>query len=131
MRDELAVEYEPTLEAPYRAREAVSGFLREHGIAEMLPEARLLVSELVSNAVRYAPGEIGLHARLTGTTLRVEVRESGVALPHSRGGRGLGLQIVDGLATRWGIGKSNGDGTVSWFELRRDRSESPARPHEN
>jgi len=81
--------------------------------------ARLLVSELVTNSVRHAGGEIELVVEKDDGNLRVEVADQGPGIeglgrpPQSEGG--WGLQIVATVADRWGV---EGDhGTRIWFEL--------------
>ncbi|HZD04749.1 MAG TPA: ATP-binding protein [Longimicrobiales bacterium] len=93
---------------------------------EMLEEARLLLTELVSNCIRHAglrlTDLILVRATWDGTRLRVEVRDggpSGIRAPVAGSIRpppgaesGWGLYLVDRLATRWGRGKG-----AHWFEL--------------
>lgn len=90
----------------------------------LLDDARLLVSEVVTNAVRHAPdgGPIRLRAFLAGGRLRVEVENGGTGRPQvlseedRREGRGLGLFVVDRVASRWGSTPSP-NGWLVWFEL--------------
>lgn len=86
----------------------------------------LLVSELVTNAIRHAamgPGDkIVLAARLTPEFARVEVRDTGPgfdpAVRHEASG--YGLRMLDALSTRWGV-DSDERGTRIWFEVDRRR----------
>jgi anti-sigma regulatory factor (Ser/Thr protein kinase) len=92
----------------------------------------LLVSEIFTNSVRHsgsgAAGEtvtvtVTVAVRAWDSTVRVEVTDrSGPGVPEPRpvgrdaeGGRGL--QLVAGLATRWGW-QRRGRRTVTWFEIR-------------
>jgi hypothetical protein len=81
----------------------------------------LLTSEIVSNAVLHAVGDIGLDvAMIRPGLLRVDARdgspEVAVARRDNRGGvGGHGLQIVDSLARRWGV-ERHADHKVVWFE---------------
>jgi anti-sigma regulatory factor (Ser/Thr protein kinase) len=83
-------------------------------------DARLLVSELVTNALVHGRGTIELHARLDENHLVVEVIDNGKGFERVVRGRdfdslgGWGLRLVDALASRWGIhdGRSH-----VWFEL--------------
>lgn len=85
--------------------------------------ARLLVSELVANAVRHATrgGEIGMHVAVVGDSLRVEVVDPGAGfIPRPRTadsplGGGWGLHLVDELSDRWGV--ESGGPTRVWFEI--------------
>jgi len=89
--------------------------------------AVLLVSEIFGNSVRHSrsgdPGEtITVAVKVTDGLVRVEVTgRSGPGVPElaSAGGYeegGRGIQLVAGLATRWGW-RRRGGRTVTWFEL--------------
>ncbi|MGH3188651.1 MAG: ATP-binding protein [Streptosporangiaceae bacterium] len=91
-------------------------------------DAVLLVGELFGNSVRYSrsgdPGEtVTVAVTAGGGVVRVEVADRGgpgVPELRSAGGDaegGRGLQLVAGLAARWGWLRRGGR-TVSWFELR-------------
>jgi anti-sigma regulatory factor (Ser/Thr protein kinase) len=92
-----------------------------------IPDVRLLVSELVTNAVRHAnlsSGDvIDLVIELADYTLRVEVHDPGggfvPSAPSPDPGRasGWGLYLVAELADRWGV--DSDDTTLVWFELDR------------
>ena len=91
-----------------RARTLIRRPLRHWGLTDLVPTAELLVSELVTNAVRYAQGKIGLRLVLEGG-LVIEVLDDSAALPRLRhpdesDERGRGLQVVSQLAQRWGAG---------------------------
>ena len=85
--------------------------------------ARLLATELVTNAVVHGRGAIGFRAELSELRLLVEVVDQGSGFVHSdRGGdaergRGWGLALVASVSSRWGIRDS--PGTRVWFELDR------------
>ncbi|MGX1758023.1 SpoIIE family protein phosphatase [Streptomyces lydicus] len=89
-----------------KARERATGQLLEWGLEELSYTTELVVSELVTNAVRHASGP--LHLRLLrDRTLLTEVSDTGHTSPHLRhsasddeGGRGL--FIVAQLVQRWG-----------------------------
>jgi anti-sigma regulatory factor (Ser/Thr protein kinase) len=96
---------------------------------ELTETALLLVSELVTNAIRHGapPVRLSLHldrARGNGA-LRVEVSDSSpaaptvsAATPDQPGGRGL--LIVQQLAARWGSHvPASRLGKTVWFELRK------------
>lgn len=103
-----------------RARSLIRRPLRRWGLTELVPIAELLVSELVTNAVRYAQGKIGLRLVLEGA-LVCEVVDESAALPRLRHAddsdeRGRGLQVVSQLAQRWGARRA-ASGKVVWCEL--------------
>ncbi|MFJ8042885.1 SpoIIE family protein phosphatase [Kitasatospora sp. NPDC096147] len=109
---------EPT--AVSRARRLVRGALTEWGVEHLTDTAELLVSELVTNSVRYASAPIGVRLTL-GDTLLVEISDPLPDPPRERhaaeadeGGRGL--ELVRRLALRWGA-RAEGMGKVVWFEL--------------
>jgi anti-sigma regulatory factor (Ser/Thr protein kinase) len=85
---------------------------------EIIP---LLTSEIVSNAVRYAAGSVGLElALLNREELRVQARDESPDTPVIRrsnpgGVGGHGLTIVESLARRWGVERHE-DYKVVWFE---------------
>ncbi|MFJ9413446.1 SpoIIE family protein phosphatase [Streptomyces sp. NPDC101227] len=93
-------------EAVGRARELATRQLAGWGLEELSYATELVVSELVTNAVRHASGP--LHLRLLrDLTLLTEVSDTGHTSPHLRhsasddeGGRGL--FIVAQLVQRWG-----------------------------
>ncbi|MDY0813406.1 SpoIIE family protein phosphatase [Kitasatospora purpeofusca] len=108
---------EPT--AVSRARRLVRATLAEWGVEQLTDTAELLVSELVTNAVRYASAPIGVRLTL-GETLLVEISDPLPDPPRERhaaeadeGGRGL--ELVARLALHWGA-RAEGMGKVVWFE---------------
>jgi anti-sigma regulatory factor (Ser/Thr protein kinase) len=109
--------------APAQAREAVGDWLGGSD-RKVCEDVKLLVSELVTNAVRHPrrDGFIGVSVELARGRVRVEVSDPGEGFskpsvsapaPDALGGRGL--LIVDRLASRWGV--TPGRPTRVWFEL--------------
>ena len=83
--------------------------------------ARLLVSELVANAVTHAVTDVTLQLDLSPERLRVEVRDGAdgeprARRPHHDDPTGRGLMIVEALADRWGV-EPTPPGKTVWFEL--------------
>ena len=108
-----------------RARDALDQF-GDHVDARRMGDLRLLVSEVVTNAVRHAGMAAGDTIRLeiadgAGGRLRVEVSDSGRGFtPKQRDldlekPGGWGLYLVQELADRWGV--ETGGRTLVWFEL--------------
>jgi len=120
------LELEGTPDAAAAARQALDG-LGDQVPERRLRDVRLLVSELVTNAVRHAgldaEDRIRLHVELRMGTLRVEVRDPGRGFeprppsPDPTRASGWGLYLVDELADRWGVDGHDGRGTRIWFEL--------------
>lgn len=111
---------QPTVAA--RSRELVRRQLQVWHLAETPVEVcELLVSELVTNALRYGRGPIGLRLLHGAQSLVCEVSDGVDTTPRLRtvqhteeGGRGLFL--VDKLSRAWGI-RTTGHGKIVWFEL--------------
>jgi len=109
--------------APARAREA----LRPLGARldpALAPDMELLVTELVTNSVKYGPpGTVRVRARTEHTRhVRVEVIDGGDGFvpqmrsrPPTEAGA-WGLHLVEELTDRWGV---YADSTQVWFELER------------
>ncbi|MFJ2237535.1 SpoIIE family protein phosphatase [Streptomyces sp. NPDC087859] len=104
-----------------RARSVVREQLHDWGLARLADAAELLVSELVTNAVRHSRSR-PLQLRLVrGDTLLCEVDDDDHDLPTllSVGPEdefGRGLRIVSTLAREWGTSRTKAGKTV-WFEL--------------
>jgi anti-sigma regulatory factor (Ser/Thr protein kinase) len=86
----------------------------------------LLVSELVTNAVRHGASDryesILLHARCDADTVRVEVCDEGPGFTPGPDPRGVmepggnGLLLVEKLAQRWGVIPGDEEPSCVWFE---------------
>ncbi|HEY9331250.1 MAG TPA: SpoIIE family protein phosphatase [Streptomyces sp.] len=103
-----------------RARELARGRLLAWGLDDLVDTTELLVSELVTNALRYGEGEIRLRL-LRDRTLVCEVWDAGLVQPRRRRARdtdegGRGLQLVGLLSAAWGSRRTPRGKTV-WFEL--------------
>ena len=110
---------EPSSESPALAREYCDGVLAAAGCqGRFVTDARLVVSELVTNAVLHARTRIELNLVLTTQALRIEVTDLGSGQPRrthwDAGGRGL--PIVDAIGEAWGI-VEQGSGKTVWCEL--------------
>jgi serine phosphatase RsbU (regulator of sigma subunit) len=113
---------EPEDSAPGRARRLARGALERWGLEELSDSVELLVSEVVTNAVRYASRPVSLRLLRTDV-LRCEVGDDVPQLPRLRQARatdegGRGLYLVNRLARRWGATRLS-TGKVVWFELNR------------
>ncbi|MEU1407612.1 SpoIIE family protein phosphatase [Streptomyces sp. NPDC005728] len=100
-------------------RASVTRQLAEWGLDELAFTTELILSELVTNAIRYGRGPIGVRL-LRDRTLICEVSDRSTTSPHLRyaastdeGGRGLFL--VAQLADHWGT-RYTPDGKIIWAE---------------
>ncbi|WP_369197154.1 SpoIIE family protein phosphatase [Streptomyces djakartensis] len=103
-----------------RAREYARAQLLSWDLEPLVDTTELLVSELVTNALRYGEGEIRLRL-LLDRTLVCEVWDAGLVQPRRRRARdtdegGRGLQLVGLLSAAWGSRRTPRGKTV-WFEL--------------
>jgi anti-sigma regulatory factor (Ser/Thr protein kinase) len=96
--------------------------------AEVADDAAVIISELISNALRHArplpTGDIRVAWTHEGDLVRLAVSDGGSmteprrarATLSSLGGRGL--SIVEALADRWGVSHDEENGTTVWASLR-------------
>jgi anti-sigma regulatory factor (Ser/Thr protein kinase) len=101
------------------ARGWLAAFLHRRRVSEtQRQDAELVISELVTNALRHGLGDIVVRTSLAdGDLLQVSVTDSGPELPALQPvdpGRvgGVGLRIVDRLASEWGVAPFPGGKTV-------------------
>ncbi|WP_095756919.1 ATP-binding SpoIIE family protein phosphatase [Streptomyces xinghaiensis] len=111
---------DPQERAPSKARRLARRALARWGLEELSDSVELLVSEIVTNAVRYAERPITLRLLRTDV-LRCEVGDDVPQLPRLRQARpsdegGRGLYLVNKVARRWGATRLS-TGKVVWFEL--------------
>jgi anti-sigma regulatory factor (Ser/Thr protein kinase) len=123
----VELELQRDVQAPALARAEIAQRCRELGLGGSLCQSLiLLVSEVVSNAVRHSTGDprapVGLLASFGERTIRVTVTDAGegfIPRPRdpARAHDGYGLYLLAKVADRWGV-QSRGD-TKVWFELAR------------
>lgn len=113
--------------SPSAAREfAKQSGCQEHAL-DMLDDALLLISELVTNSVLHGGPPIVLAVDCDGDGLHVRVRDGSPAMPQGRPAddgaeNGRGLTLVELLTDTWGVepvADEHGTGKQVWFELRR------------
>ncbi|MFE6784596.1 SpoIIE family protein phosphatase [Streptomyces sp. NPDC057680] len=114
-----------------RARELARTQLKAWDLEPLVDTVELLVSELVTNALRYGEGEIRLRL-LRDRTLVCEVWDAGLVQPRRRRAKdtdegGRGLQLVGLLSSSWGSRRTPRGKTV-WFELALPDGEGSAEP---
>jgi serine phosphatase RsbU (regulator of sigma subunit)/PAS domain-containing protein/anti-sigma regulatory factor (Ser/Thr protein kinase) len=113
---------EPAIVA--EARDAVLGRLKDWNLSGNTFPTELIVSELLTNAIRYAGGPIGLRL-IRDETLICEVSDPSETQPHLRRARetdegGRGLFLVAQLAHRWGS-RYTASGKTIWTEQQLDQ----------
>jgi DNA-binding NarL/FixJ family response regulator len=107
--------------APREARAVVRQLLRGWGYHELVDDAALVVSELVTNAVEHTDSSCAMLVNRSGRGVRIEVRDEGAGTPDPRpqsatAEHGRGLMIVSALARAWGVDSAPPTKTV-WVEL--------------
>ncbi|MFK8909579.1 SpoIIE family protein phosphatase [Streptomyces sp. YS-3] len=104
-----------------RSRRLVVGRLRAWDLEEVAETVELLVSEVVTNAVRHAHSHRVRLRMVRAETLRCEVVDDDHTLPmllHAGAldEAGRGLRVVSRLAREWGTSRT-GEGKTVWFEV--------------
>ncbi|MFE9388546.1 SpoIIE family protein phosphatase [Streptomyces sp. NPDC006784] len=109
---------DPTAVAPVRA--ACARRLADWGLADLAFTTELIVSELVTNAIRYGTPPIRLRLLQDRNSVICEVADGSSTSPHLRraaitdeGGRGL--YLIARFARRWGT-RYTGRGKIIWTE---------------
>ncbi|MEU0334341.1 SpoIIE family protein phosphatase [Streptomyces sp. NPDC006193] len=110
---------DPALVAPIRKQ--VVDRLDAWSLSEATFTAELVVSELVTNAIRYGSRPIRLRLIHDADTLICEVSDTSHTAPHLRRAKtfdegGRGLLLVAQLTERWGS-RHTADGKTIWAEL--------------
>ena len=129
MSDTLSIELPIRPESAGRAREAVGEF-RDHLDESSFLDLRLMVSELVSDAVLTEAGseqKIAIRIETRDRRIHVEVQEGAIAYRlRSRrpepGEAGWGMYLTGLLADRWGIRHDDDRGCV-WLQTRLAQSQ--------
>ncbi len=129
-----AATFEPVGRSVATARAFVRDTLQGWGHGDIIDDAVVLTSELVTNAVVHAGTAADVLCLRTDTGVRIEVADryperevpvqsSGQALAHPDREGGRGLLLCGALATRWGVEYTSSQKHV-WFQL--DLPERPA-----
>ena len=132
MPAELSVEIPRNEQGPFFARSALADLEGEVD-PSVMPDVRLLVSELITNSVKYGgEGPVRLEVSASNGCVRAEIIDQGVGFtPVKRGDDleqvgGWGLHLVEELTTDWGTHQGS---THVWFEIdlaARKRGETAA-----
>jgi PAS domain S-box-containing protein len=103
------------------ARDFIARQLTEWGIEELHDTTVLLVSEVVTNALRHTGGRVEIELCRLAAGVRTEVSDETSAPPVQEeqdllSESGRGVPLMDALSDRWGTAP-RGVGKVVWFEL--------------
>ncbi|MGD6751959.1 ATP-binding protein [Streptomyces sp. BH105] len=117
--DAFQAAFMPAPSAVANMRDSTAVFLRRNGLSGRLASSVVLVvSELVTNAIKHGHGEVELEIRFASGTISVSVTDENPAPavlkqagPDDTSGRGMAL--VDAYSDKWG---SSGEET--WCEFR-------------
>ena len=124
MARQLTLTLPPAGRAAGVARQVTRETLAAWRVAHIEETAVLLVSELVTNAVRHArPGRLAMALSLeaAGAWLRIEVHDADARVPRQRtpgasDESGFGLLLIEALAGNWGV-RQTATGKAVWAEL--------------
>jgi GAF domain-containing protein/anti-sigma regulatory factor (Ser/Thr protein kinase) len=117
-----------------KARRFVAEAVTRAGFPDLVADARLIASELVTNSLLHASEAVSLRVEPLAGGVRLEVRDSSASMPVRLGPgadsmTGRGLILIDTVSHRWGVDRLT-DGKSVWCELLRDdhrtASEIPA-----
>ena len=111
------------------ARQFLVSHCRRWGCTDLVEDAQLVVSELVTNAVVHAGRRCELGIAFRNGSLRVEVADEGGGGPEVQAAsehieHGRGLLLVSAMTDAWGVEPLLAGGKVVWAELR-SASEPP------
>ncbi|MEJ5945086.1 ATP-binding protein [Pseudokineococcus basanitobsidens] len=112
---------EPHPRGASAARALVARLLTPVAPGPVVETAVLLTSELTTNAVLHARGDVVVRVTVERSLVVVEVTDHSSAAPAVRVPRldaagGRGLVLVEALSSRWGTRTVRG-GKAVWFEL--------------
>lgn len=106
------------------AREALLGLCEQVPEQELLDAVDLLVTELVTNAIRHGGGLVEARLSQVGDTVRLCVHDTNPQLPvlRPRPGNdqsaGRGMHLVEALSNSWGTTPGcDGNGKCVWVEI--------------
>lgn len=125
--DAFQAAFTPDPSAVANMRDSTAAFLRRFGLSGWLASSVVLVvSELVTNAIKHGHGEVELEIRVVGGTISVSVTDENPAPAVLRQAglddtSGRGMALIDAYSDKWG---SSGEET--WCEFRADRTKSAA-----
>jgi anti-sigma regulatory factor (Ser/Thr protein kinase) len=120
---DVVTRYQPDTESPGAARRAVRAFCAANAIDDLVDDAELLASEVMTNACRMASGPVTMFLVVDDGSLLVIISDDCVdrlpataALSGPLAESGRGLFVLDNLASAWGA-TATSTGKNVWFRL--------------
>lgn len=101
------------------ARAFVERVLVQHDLQDLVDDARVVVGELVTNALKHANTPFTVTVAAAGASVRVEVQDGSGSLPvltvaGCADTSGRGIALVDVLSSEWGVTPHIGVGKTVW-----------------
>lgn len=121
----MTLEGEPA--SASRARRFLGENLTTWGAPSFEDDARVVITELVTNAVLHARTAVAVSVALGNGRLRIEVRDGSAREPVCRhhsatATTGRGLSLIGQLSDDWGV-EPRDNGKVVWAELSQHQAE--------
>ncbi len=103
------------------ARRLVRTHLQDHGLAALVDNAELIVSELVGNVVLHVGGDVELTIEVGTDEVLLSVSDASPLSPHLRvfsrtSSTGRGMRLVHSLSAEHGV-RPHGSGKTIWVRL--------------
>ncbi|HVW31477.1 MAG TPA: response regulator [Acidimicrobiia bacterium] len=122
--DTARLDLGPNTRQVIQARRFLAEHCTEWGCGDLIEDAELVVSELVTNAIIHGLGACELRMGLSDSVLRLQVVDDGPGMPDPlAAGRsdehGRGLLLVSMLCEAWGVEALPGGGKIVWAEMLR------------
>jgi anti-sigma regulatory factor (Ser/Thr protein kinase) len=111
----------PGGDAAALARHFVADACRQWDASPFLPDALIVVSELVDNALQHGDGEpIDVRVSLSGMGLRISVRDTAPSSPQPthQTGQISGIRVLAHISKSWGVLPTQTGGKIVWCLLR-------------
>jgi anti-sigma regulatory factor (Ser/Thr protein kinase) len=124
----VSCRYSRELTAPREAREEIRKALCSWGLEDQVNDAQVIISELVTNAIRHGAGLVETRISCEHYYLHVEVHDDGPGRPVHRHATAedvswRGLAVIDGLIQPYGgslviVNDDTGDGKTVCVSIR-------------